>query len=767
MGEPSFDDFWKVPEEELARNKEIFKTFLDSQFEDTNYYRDIIDNAIESNSKRIFINLDHLRAFDQQRNLNLTKDIITKPREFLDPLQEAVREFAREIRLNAPKDFSIGITGPIGDHYVSPRNLTSRFLSHIVCLEGIVTKTSLVNPKLLQTVQYCEKTNQYHRRTFKDATNLNELPTRLAIPTEDSDGNKLEIEFGFCEFIDHQILTIQERPETAPAGQMPRSCDVIADRDLADMCKPGDRVKIYGVYKVLTNRVQGIASGIYRALLIANSIEISAQSVQLTLTNSDITNIKTVSSRNDIFDLLSRSLAPSIWGHEMIKKALIFMMAGGSECNLSDGTHIRGDINVLMVGDPSTAKSQLLRHIMHIAPLAVHTTGRGSSGVGLTASVSSDPETGERKLEAGAMVIADRGVVCIDEFDKMDDSDRVSIHEALEQQTVTISKAGIHATLNARCSVVAAANPVWGNYNPNRSPMDNVGLPDSLISRFDFLFVVLDHHDPQIDSKIADHVLRSHKWRGQIVDSGNGVFIQPDPLLHGNTEHDFLTIEFLKKYITYIKQLKPILTQSAIDVLVQEWSELRSISGRKTQPITPRTFETLIRLSTASAKIRLSENVEKIDAEEAISLLRFSIFGENGPIKSLNNNNKNKLIKEKNKKVQTTESSDSFEEDQEEEEEKKEIKKLKIKKIKIKIQEKLPEKSKSLNIDEKRKIFMEVFKQLLDQTDRSSMKISEFVSEVLIKKNIQITHSEMTKLLKELESQSGTIMIDGEDVIFI
>ena len=461
-------------------------------------------------------------------------------------------------------------------------------------------------------------------------------------------------------------------PERAPAGQLPRSVDVVLDDDLVDRVKPGDRIQLVGIYRALGNRGGGSGSSTFPTVILANNIILlSSKSgggiAQANITDGDIRNINKISKNRRVFDLLSQSLAPSICGHDYIKKAILLMLLGGMEKNLDNGTHLRGDINILMVGDPSTAKSQLLRFVLNTAPLAIATTGRGSSGVGLTAAVTSDKETGERRLEAGAMVLGDRGVVCIDEFDKMSDIDRVAIHEVMEQQTVTIAKAGIHTSLNARCSVIAAANPIYGQYDPHKDPHRNIALPDSLLSRFDLLFVVTDDIDQARDRAISEHVLRMHRYRQPGTEEGMPVRDQPNQtlgvgvddsgdadrptdvyekfnvLLHAGVtvtvgrgasqRTEVLTLPFIKKYIQYAKtRVKPVLTKGAADCIVSAYSSLRNEelegNNRRTSPLTARTLETLIRLATAHAKSRLSSRVEERDARIAESVLRFALFKE-------------------------------------------------------------------------------------------------------------------------------------------
>ena len=638
-------------------------------------YRSDIILMLQKFQRRLVVSVDEMRT----HNPELAEGLLQHPFDYSQAFDKALHKIVESLPNTSGKQTSedtmyyCAFSGSFGQYACNPRTLSSAHLNHMVSLEGIVTRCSLVRPKVIKSVHYNEKKDQFHFREYKDQTmTASGASTSSVYPQEDQEGNPLITEYGYCTYRDHQTISIQEMPERAPAGQLPRGVDVILNDDLVDKVKPGDRVQLVGIYRSLGNRNAGHNSALFKTIVLANNVVmLSSKSgggiATATITDTDIRNINKVAKKKNLFQLLSQSLAPSIYGHEFIKKAVLLMLLGGQEKNLENGTHLRGDINILMVGDPSTAKSQMLRFVLNTAPLAIATTGRGSSGVGLTAAVTSDKETGERRLEAGAMVLADRGVVCIDEFDKMSDIDRVAIHEVMEQQTVTIAKAGIHTSLNARCSVVAAANPIFGQYDTHKDPHKNIALPDSLLSRFDLLFVVTDDIDDARDRQISEHVLRMHQYRQPGTEEGapireqsqqtlgvgveqeadaakvTEVYEKYNPMLHAgvtvtsgkgaNRKVEVLSIPFIKKFIQYAKsRIRPVLTQEASHRIGEIYVALRNddMKGneRKTSPMTVRTLETIIRLATAHAKSRLSNRIEEVDALAAETILRFALFKE-------------------------------------------------------------------------------------------------------------------------------------------
>ncbi|KAI8837168.1 DNA replication licensing factor MCM3 [Chytriomyces cf. hyalinus JEL632] len=662
----------------FAERVRFYQDMLDGTYGSSDY-KDRIRKMLQTGSRRLIVNINTLRTHSS----DYAKGILKNPIDFIPPFDKALKEIVLgldslpELRSKAALtgqkvedlNFYVGFEGSFGDAYLGPRDLNASHLGKVVCLEGIVTKCSLVRPKVARSVHYCEKTALFITRDYRDGTSLgHSIPTGSTYPKEDDDGNPLTTEYGLSTYRDFQTLTIQEMPERAPAGRMPRPIDVVLEDDLVDIAKPGDRVQIVGVYRSM-GKGANPTSALFRTIILANNVRhMGREILQPVLSEVDMTNIRKIGRKKDVFELLSTSLAPSIFGHDMIKKAVLLLLLGGMEKNLENGTHIRGDINMLMIGDPSTAKSQMLRFVLNTAPLAIATTGRGSSGVGLTAAVTQDKETGERTLEAGAMVLADRGVVCIDEFDKMSDIDRVAIHEVMEQQTVTIAKAGIHTSLNARCSVIAAANPAFGQYDNEKSPQQNIPLPDSLLSRFDLLFIVLDNLGDEHNKLISDHIIRMHRYVPPGLEEGapipdssiagmfslstesdalpanqqeTSVYTKFNKMLHigikqmgkgKNKQAQLISIPFLKKYIHYAKsRIKPVLTDDACQSITELYGKLRmERDGHeakfRTVPITARTLETLIRLSTAHAKCRLSPIVEKVDTEVARSILEFALY---------------------------------------------------------------------------------------------------------------------------------------------
>jgi replicative DNA helicase Mcm len=415
---------------------------------------------------------------------------------------------------------------------------------------------------------------------------------------------KLEVEKSL--YRDFQRLVIQERPEEIPAGRMPRSIEVDVYDDLVDVVRPGDRVVIIGIPQLRVSSTKKSRS-IFSIYILVNNVIVSQRLLEeIEITKEDEEKILVLARDSMVRRKIIASIAPSIYGLWDIKEAIALMLFGGTPKQLRDGTRIRGDIHILIIGDPGTAKSQLLQYVARIAPRAIYTTGRGATAAGLTAAVVRDKQSGEFYLEAGALVLADGGVACIDEIDKMREEDRVAIHEAMEQQTVSIAKAGIVARLNARTSVLAAGNPRYGRYLPNRSIAENVNLPPTILSRFDLIFVIKDMPNVDKDLRLAKHITATHKQ-----------FEEVKPIID---------IDLLRKYIAYArKNIKPVLTDEAKRLIEEFFVEMRkkSLSAPESPiAITARQLEALIRLAEAHAKMALKNEVTEEDAAEAIRLMK-------------------------------------------------------------------------------------------------------------------------------------------------
>ena len=704
----------------------------------------LIQDATKKNLPRVTIDINRMRESDP----SLVNMVLKNPLKIIPLMEKKLDEIStgfksekvqsNTIQSKKEEKLHLNLQGMLGTHLVSPRGLTAELTNQYVGVQGIVTRISEVRSKLVYSVHYCEETKKGNIKEYNDQMKIAESTNTYgqplngnfevgkasgfmnnAIPQRDINHNPLTLEYGHSKFKNNQTILLQEPPERTPLGQLPRSVEVVLEGDLVDKVKPGDRIQVNGVFKTISTISTNTSGGVKTVLIGTNVQELNNDIQQNEFTGEDLKRIRELAKQKNVFDVLANSIAPGIYGHQDIKRALVLQLLGGNETNLEDGTHLRGDINILMIGDPSTAKSQFLRYMLNMAPNAINTTGKGSTGVGLTAAVVVDRDLGERHLEAGAMVLGDRGIVCIDEFDKMNEVDRVAIHEVMEQQTVTIAKAGIHVSLNARCSVLAAANPIYGQYQSELSASRNIGFPDSLLSRFDLCFIVLDEHSSELDRKISEKVIDNHMFTidaAKFGDDAEDKVIEPEIKLEENKKttmyekfnprsksdnNNILTKEFLRKYIYYAKsKINPALTREATEYISKSWSNLRerSISDDykgKTIPVTVRTLESLIRLATAFAKARLSQKVEKQDALNAVDLLTNSFFPENEGklLEQEEEENQMDLVEEeeedekkkkKNKKKEKEKKEEILEDEEEEEIEEKKSRRKRSKRTKEK-----------------------------------------------------------------------------------
>ncbi|CAH8254694.1 unnamed protein product [Arabidopsis lyrata] len=509
---------------------------------------------------------------------------------------------------------------PVNDQI---RNIRQIHLNTMIRIGGVVTRRSGVFPQLQQVKYDCNKCGAILGPFFQNSYS----EVKVGSCSECQSKGPFTVNVEQTIYRNYQKLTIQESPGTVPAGRLPRHKEVILLNDLIDCARPGEEIEVTGIYTNNFDLSLNTKNGfpVFATVVEANYVTKKQDLFSAyKLTQEDKTQIEELSKDPRIVERIIKSIAPSIYGHEDIKTALALAMFGGQEKNIKGKHRLRGDINVLLLGDPGTAKSQFLKYVEKTGQRAVYTTGKGASAVGLTAAVHKDPVTREWTLEGGALVLADRGICLIDEFDKMNDQDRVSIHEAMEQQSISISKAGIVTSLQARCSVIAAANPVGGRYDSSKSFAQNVELTDPILSRFDILCVVKDVVDPVTDEMLAEFVVNSHfksqPKGGKMDDSEPEDGIQGSS---GSTDPEVLPQNLLKKYLTYSKlYVFPKLGELDAKKLETVYANLRreSMNGQGVS-IATRHLESMIRMSEAHARMHLRQYVTEEDVNMAIRVL--------------------------------------------------------------------------------------------------------------------------------------------------
>lgn len=566
-------------------------------------YRQRLSQMAIAGTTSIIVDFEDVLTADSE----LAESIIEEPDEYLEHTSRAA---LAQLRIEEPEyaekleEVDVRFKGlPIT---TSLRALGSIHIGKLVMAEGIIIRSTPARPMVTRAAFRC--------RRCETVTYLDQSGSFLNTPLQCADpacGRKGPFEFLQKEstFIDHQQIRIQERPEDLPPGHLPRWLNVrLEGRELVDVARPGDIVAIVGVVRAVAQTFPRAGKlRVFRMHLDANFIDVVSKEPETVIISlEEEEKILELTKDPWVHRKVIQSIAPSIYGYEHIKESIMYLLFGGVPKQLPDIT-IRGDMNVLLIGDPGTAKSQLLQYVARIAPRGLYTSGRGSTAAGLTAAVLRE-RGGGMTLEAGALVLADKGVACIDEIDKMRPEDRVAIHEAMEQQTVSVAKGGIVATLNARTSILAAANPALGRYEPYRTFAENISLPVTILSRFDLIFVLKDVPEKEIDEKMTQHILALHR---------TGIAPVEPPISPG----------LLRKYISYTKNLKPVLTGEALDRLKDFYLLMRSASETEGTPIaiTARQLESLVRVSEARARIAYRKEILAEDAEAAISIMKRSL----------------------------------------------------------------------------------------------------------------------------------------------
>jgi len=562
-----------------------------------NFYKKEIGRIIKTGKPAIYINFEDISSFSH----TLAEHLLENPEEILQIFELGIEEsgLVQNIRvrlLDLPET-----------HKVDIRKIRARHLNQLISIEGLVRQASDVRPQVINAKFECPSCGTI--------LSVLQIEKRFREPSRCSCGRKGGFKLISKDMVDAQRIVVEESPESLEGGEQPRRISVFLKEDLVEpkmeeKTTPGSKVRVIGILKEIPIPLHtgAISTRFDLAIEANNIVPLEETFEELEISEEDERQIKELAADPKIFNKLADSIAPSIYGYDEIKQALVLQLFSGVKKIKSDRTSSRGDIHILLIGDPGVAKSQILKFISSIAPRGRYIVGKAASAAGITATVVRDEFLKGWSLEAGAMVLANKGIVCIDEIDKMNAEDRSAIHEAMEQQTVTISKANVQATLRSETSVLASGNPKLGRFNPYQPIAQQIDIPPTLINRFDVIFTLRDLPERARDEAIATHVLLEHKEK---------------------TEKEVIPRELFRKYIAYAKQnIKPQLTDSAIDEIKKFYVELRNtpISGDDLQrpiPISARQLEALIRLSEAHAKTRLSNKVKKEDAKAAIKLMKY------------------------------------------------------------------------------------------------------------------------------------------------